>query len=147
MAKLWTLITAIFLSSCASDELLKMNVYHLREENWGSNRIKSLPDAERRFHLRGAVTAAEREQRKGLYYTARWNAKEEGRYTLKFSYLQARTASRVLTLTETDLPKTGAHNFVINGENYQKNGRVLAWKLELFQGNRLIATEQSYLWD
>lgn len=106
---------------------------------------------EKERHLRGAVSMEERRARLGQYYTLVWDDPEgvgQGDARLVFQYQQGASASRVKQMVR-DFPASdsqGVTEFAVIGEDYFKNGRVLAWKASLQRGSRVIATRQSYLW-
>lgn len=104
----------------------------------------------RRLH--GAVSMEERKGRLGQYYTVLWNDPATGKTAkisreIRFQYLQG--GSRVKTMTRTLSPdqSTGKVDFAIIGDDYFKNGRVLAWKMDLTIDGVAIASKQSYLWE
>ena len=41
----------------------------------------------------------------------------------------------------------GKEEFSVIGDNYFKNGRVLAWKIDFTANGETIASKQSYLWE
>lgn len=106
---------------------------------------------EKERRLRGAVSMAERRQRLGQYYTVLWNDPNgagSGPVEVVFEYQQGASASRVKRITRT-FPATdtqGSASFAIVGEDFFKNGRVLAWQVRLLRGGRELASNRSYLW-
>ncbi|MEI6673739.1 MAG: hypothetical protein WCO57_01040 [Verrucomicrobiota bacterium] len=106
-------------------------------------------EQQRRLH--GAVSIAERNARLGVYYTLLWNdpaGAGAGDVELLFEYQQGATASLVKRLVKrfNSSESSGEVEFAIIGNDYIKNGRVLAWKTTLRRGNRILATRQSHLW-
>ena len=67
---------------------------------------------------------------------------------LVFEYRQVSSGAKVKTI-EKMIPasESGDRQIFINGEKYRKNGRVLAWRVKLYDGKELVARKQSYLWD
>lgn len=104
---------------------------------------------EKARRLSGAVSMEERRNRLGQYYTMTWHdAASAGEVSVIFQYQQGATASRVKRMVR-NFPATdssGKAEFAIIGDDYFKNGRVLAWKATLQRGKTIIATRQSYLW-
>ncbi|MBC8125851.1 MAG: hypothetical protein H8M99_01705 [Gloeobacteraceae cyanobacterium ES-bin-144] len=106
---------------------------------------------EKETHLRGAVSMAERRQRLGQYFTARWNDSagvNQAPVTILFQYQQGATASRVKHMTK-EFPASaagGAAEFAVIGDDFFVGGRVLAWKVTASRGKRELASQQSYLW-
>lgn len=137
--------------SCASNKSeVDVSVYHLKSVV----RVKPLNKvvrAEQQKRLRGAISAEERNSRKGLYYTVDWDLRAHDiiePIDVVFMYHQAGTASKVIT-QELVFPETktkGKCEFAVIGDDYRKNGRVLDWRIELRSGSKLLESEQSYLW-
>jgi len=101
----------------------------------------------RRLH--GAVSIEERKQRLGQYYAVLWNADAAAEKKIVFRYQQGASGSRIKEMHRT-LPtgsSSGKEEFSIIGDNYFKNGRVLAWKIDLTANGETIASKQSYLWE
>ena len=101
----------------------------------------------RRLH--GAVSIEERKQRLGQYYAVLWNADAAAEKKIVFRYQQGASGSRIKEMRRT-LPtgsSSGKEEFSIIGDNYLKNGRVLAWKIDLTANGETIASKQSYLWE
>lgn len=127
-----------------------MSTMHLHGKEVTGNDTRMIR-GEQQKRLYGAVTAAERKSRQGLYYTANWKVSEESGNApvrLKFTYLQAATASKQLTKAKEYSAGVveGVCEFEVTGDSYAKNGRVLAWKMELYAGDRLVDSQQSYMW-
>ncbi len=106
---------------------------------------------EKQRRLYGAVTTAERLARLGAYYTILWRDPTGvggGEVEILFEFQQGATASKVKHLSKRfgSAEAAGKVEFAIIGADYIKNGRVLAWKITLSRGGRVIATEKSHLW-
>jgi len=106
---------------------------------------------EKSRRLRGAVSLEERRGRLGQYYTLIWDDAKgagTGEVEVIFQYQQGATASLVKRMVRDYPPATrhGKAEFAIIGDDYFKNGKVLAWKATLQRGGKVIATKQSYLW-
>ena len=65
-----------------------------------------------------------------------------------FEYRQVISGADVKRMVKT-MPASGDGQLEIQvtGEAYQKGGRVVAWRVTLFDGGRSVAQKQSYLWD
>jgi hypothetical protein len=106
-------------------------------------------EKDRRLH--GAVSMEERAAKLGQYYTLIWSdpaGAGQDEVELVFQYQQGATASRVKRMVRKfpTADTKGTVEFAVVGEDYIKNGKVLAWKATLQRGQRTIATRQSYLW-
>jgi len=62
-------------------------------------------------------------------------------------YRQAKTGAKILRKSITRAETSGTTHLNVNGDAYSKNGRILSWMLELKQSGKILATEQSYLWE
>jgi hypothetical protein len=144
-------IFSLLLGACASSPgTLKVKQYHLRSEiilpaDDPMMRMEKL----RRLH--GAVSAAERRERLGQYYTLTWNHPKgtgQGEVEIRFDYQQGASASLVKQMHK-DFPSSagsGSVEFAVLGDDYFTRGKVLAWKATLLRDNKVLATQQSYLW-
>jgi hypothetical protein len=146
-----SLLAALFLGACAGPpEPLVVKQFLLRdqERNSGDEPMTSMEKSRR---LRGAVSMEERRQRLGQYYTLIWHDPAglgKGPVEVTFLYQQGASASRVKRMTRS-FPSTatgGTADFAVIGEDYFKNGKVLAWKATVTRGGREIASKRSYLW-
>jgi len=136
--------------SCSSiEDTLGFRQYHLRSLTL--EREMNTPRAEqlRRFH--GAVTAAEKRDRLGYYYSVQWNGPAERAdepVRIVFQYRQAATGSAAREIVIKAVPGLrGAAEFQVTGPVYLEGGRVLSWHLSYYRGERLVETKQSYLWE
>jgi hypothetical protein len=106
-------------------------------------------EVQRRMY--GAVSNSERRDRLGQYYTVEWRDESlVGKpVELVFDYQQAVTGSRVKRETRGfDAQATsGRAEFKFIGEEFRRDGRVLAWRVALMRGGRELAAKQSYLWE
>lgn len=147
----YILLAVSLLAACAGPrEALVVKQFNLRDQVIGLT-VEPMVKMEKERRLRGAVSMAERRNRLGQYYTLIWNDPEgvgQGQVELIFQYQQGATASLVKRMTK-NFPADESHGtaeFAVIGEDYFKNGKVLAWKATLQRGKRVIATRQSYLW-
>lgn len=151
MNPLYILLALSFLTACAGPrDALVVKQLQLRDQVTDTS-DEPMAKMEKERRLRGAVSMAERRDRLGQYYTLIWSDPAgvgHGQAELIFQYQQGTTASLVKKMTK-QFPAPDAEGiaeFAVIGENYFKNGRVLAWKATLQRGKQVIATRQSYLW-
>lgn len=144
-------LVAFLLASCSShsDEILQVRQFHLKKENPSKKRAYMIR-GEQMHRLRGAVTLKERRARLGQYYTVTWKNPHpnQGQLKLVMDYQQTATGARVLQMSRR-LPagvSQGKVEFKVVGEPYRVGGRVLAWRIRLMQGRKMIAEKHSYLW-
>lgn len=98
--------------------------------------------------LYGALSAEEREARLGTYFEVRWGGLTgQEPVRVELHYRQAATGARILRKEQSrEASEEGNLTFKIVGKEFQEGGRVLAWKVNLFEGRDLIGSQQSYLW-
>ena len=146
----WLLALAlIVLASCSGDpQGLTVKQYHLRESMFRENNdLMARGEVQRLLH--GAVTVEERLQKVGQYYHVIWNdASYRGQEVeVVFEYLQAASGSKVKTFrTHGISQKRFDAYFSVVGTDYQRNGRVLAWRVSFRHQGKEIASKKSYLW-
>jgi len=144
-------VLVLVLVSCSAPETLRVRQFHLRDTKAATGDLFIRAEMNRRLH--GAVSEEERALRRGNYYHMRWRGLSGTQpVRVVFEYRQVRTGAKVKRL-EAVAPVSsfgsGKGNLEISltGEDYQRNGRVLAWRTTLYEGKLVVATKQSYLWD
>lgn len=145
----WAGCMGLILASCGSQEPLVVKQFTVRETDPGwSEDLMVRGEIQKRLY--GAVDQADREKRKGQYYSVRWRANPAGGpVEIRFQYRQAASGSRILTLAQK-VPAAegvGVVEFSVAGDSFQKGGRVLAWKMTLSQDGGVLAEEKSFLWE
>jgi len=141
----------MFLSACAGGrQALAVKQFQLRDM-FPLLEEEPMVGMEKERRLRGAVSVAERRQRLGQYYTMVWRdaaGADSGPVEVVFLYQQGASASLVKRMTKSfpASARDGIAEFAVIGDDYFKNGRVLAWKATLSRAGREIASRQSYLW-
>jgi len=138
------------LLSCASKDVMEVKQFHLRSIDMESMQQAPMVRGEQMHRMRGAVTIEERSQRLGQYYSVSWknDGSATGPLKILMDYQQSATGSKVLTMSK-DLPageEAGRVEFIISGESYRTNGRVLAWRIRMMSGSKVISEKRSYMW-
>lgn len=106
---------------------------------------------EKNRRLHGAVSMEERRALLGQYYTVLWNdpglANQDGE--IVFDYQQGGSGSLKKRMRHgiSAGESSGKIEFSVIGDDYFKNGRVLAWKISLLRGGQVVSEKKSYLWD
>jgi hypothetical protein len=145
------LAALVVLGSCAGPpETLVVKTYQLRDQ------ARTAVDdpmvrMEKGRRLRGAVSMEERRLRLGQYFTLLWSdpgGVGDGPVEVVFQYQQGATGSRVKRMVHTfpASDSSGKVEFAVIGDDYYKNGRILAWRASVSRGGRELASRQSYLW-
>lgn len=127
----------------------KVDYYHLKATSGQPLSQDRMVNTEAKKYLHGAVTAEERNQRLGHYYTIYWKVEDKtAPVTVEFAYRQSGKDTDVKTLTEevaTHKGKGGT-KFTVTGDEYIDGGRVLMWQATVKQNGQTLGTEQSFLW-
>jgi hypothetical protein len=148
-------ILALLLSACSSavdgpgGRIGKVKYYHLMP-NYVPRSIDPTVVFERQHFLRGAVTKQEIIDRFGHYYTVFWKADDRsGPVTVKFEYQQERSglSKRVQEQIVDDIGRSNVSKFQVTGPEYQKSGRVIAWRVSVLRGKEELVSQQSALWN
>jgi hypothetical protein len=97
----------------------------------------------------GAVTQAERRERFGQYYDFFWRTKRPSDVTVRFEYRQQNLGSYVQA---QEVQYKGANgslksSFKVVGDDYQQDGRVTAWRAIIIENGKIVALNQSFLWN
>lgn len=97
----------------------------------------------------GAVSNQDRQQRYGFYYTFFWRTKRTADLTVRFEYRQQKLGSHVSAKEFTYNAVKGAvkTDFTVIGDEYNQDGRVIAWRALLIENGHIVALNQSFLWD
>lgn len=151
------LLGLLFLTlvSCGTKEPLSVRQFHLQDtevsrDYYRSKKENRLIRGEINKRVHGAVTLEERNARKGRYYTVSWNnlqATESG-IRIVFDYRQGKSGARVKTLEQTfPHSSSGKTEFQVIGPAYEEGGDVVAWRISLYEGSRLVSVKRSYLWN
>jgi hypothetical protein len=146
-----SLAAVLCLGACAGPpETLVVKQFQLRDQVRDTGE-EPMVRMEKARHLRGAVSMEERGKRLGQYYTLIWHDPKgvgTGKVDVVFQYQQGGSGSRVKRMTK-QFPASaveGTAEFAVVGDDYLKNGRVLAWQATVSRGGQEISSKRSYLW-
>ena len=95
-----------------------------------------------------AVTNEERRARYGQYFSFWWRATRKANLTVRFEYRQQNLGAYVQA-REVPVPNaygTVETKFQVTGDDYNQDGRVIAWRAVLVENGRIVALRQSFLW-
>jgi hypothetical protein len=104
---------------------------------------------ERTYRMYGAITGADQHQRFGNYFDFFWRAKRPANVTVRLEYRQDKLRAFVQA-REISYPNAkGNHKteFVVIGDDYFNDGRVISWRCLLIENGRIVAENRSYLWE
>ncbi len=151
MKSIYTFLAALLVIGCeGKNQVLVVKPFQLRDQD--SRAVEDpMVRMEKLRHLHGAVSMAERRNKLGQYYTLLWSDPEgvgKGKVKVTFLYQQGATASKVKQMVSESPASQASGNveFSVIGDNYFTNGKVLAWKATVERGGKVLATQQSYLW-
>lgn len=148
-------ILAFLLPACSSavsgpgGRITKVKYYHLMP-NYVPRTLDPAVLFEREHFVYGAVTKAEIVDRYGHYYTIFWKAADRtGPVKVRFEYLQTNSGltKRVQEQIVDDVHRSNISKFQVTGEEYQKSGRVIAWRVSVLRGDEELVSQQSALWN
>ena len=151
MRHLPSLLLILCLSACSNRGSLDVDSFFMRDFSTPET-DEPMVRMEKLRRLHGALTAAERNDRLGHYYTMHWSdpaGAGKGEIEIVFEYQQGSTASQIKRHWQrfAASERSGKAEFRLTGNDYLKGGRVLAWKATLKRGDREIASHRSYLWE
>ena len=148
------LLAALALGACSSSvegpggKITKVKYYHLQPAVPAITQVQAV-NFEREHYLYGAVTAEEIRNRFGHYYTIFWKLDDRtGPVTVRFDYRMANSGLKAFSkeIVVDDIRRSNITKFEVNGEEYQKNGRVTMWKVSVLRGKEELVSQQSFLW-
>lgn len=105
---------------------------------------------EHNYHLRGAVSNAERNLRNGHYYAVMWKATDRTQpVKVRLEYRQENTGTKVHVSEQevTNIKRDNVTHFEVNGEKFANDGPVTSWRVTLVRDKQVLAEAKSYLWD
>ncbi len=97
----------------------------------------------------GALTGNDRRERYGQYFTFFWRTSRKSDVTMRFEYRQANLGSHVQA-RERDYPAAKGSfrsEFNIIGDDFLDDGKVTAWRAVLIENGKIVALNQSFLWN
>lgn len=133
----------------AESAITKVDYYHLKTIGEQRESQDPMIYTEAAYYLHGALTNEERLARVGNYYTVYWKTEDEtSPVTIEFQYTQSNTGSEVKKQEQTFTAHKGKGRakFNILGQDYRRDGRVIAWKATATQNGVEIGSQVSFLW-
>jgi hypothetical protein len=97
----------------------------------------------------GAVTQIDRQQRYGHYFTFFWRTHRPADLTIRLEYRQENLGALVQAreLRYPNAKGSQKTDFAIIGDDYLEDGKVTAWRAVLIENGRIVALNQSFLWN
>jgi len=96
----------------------------------------------------GAVTAEERREREGHYFTFWWRSTRPANVTVRLEYRQGNLGNYVQAQEVDFSVGKGTHKakFDVIGDCYHDDGPVIAWRAVVVENGKIVALTQSHLW-
>jgi hypothetical protein len=139
---LLTLVTVLALCACSTQPARVGDV-------WSSIRTETIPAADRDLfgtdrasHLRVASTPLPLSQQRQEFYVT-WSGASVR--LVKFEYRQANLPDTILTQMAQAADRRFT-TFAVAGDDFHNGGPVSAWRVSLWDADRLLAEKKSMLW-
>ncbi len=97
----------------------------------------------------GAVTQIDRQQRYGHYFTFFWRTDRTADLTVRLEYRQE-SLGALVQAREIAYPQVKGSkktDFAIIGDDYLEDGKITAWRAVLIENGKIVALNQSFLWN
>lgn len=97
----------------------------------------------------GAILADEVESRRGHYFVISWvNKGPAANFTTRFEYRQVKTKDvvRTLTMDHANIKGSARSTFAVLGDAYRTYGPVVSWRFTVWQGDKIVGEEHSFIW-
>ena len=97
----------------------------------------------------GAVTQVDRRQRYGHYYDFFWRANRPADVKVRFEYRQQNLGAFVQAqeIEYKGVKGSQKSSFEVVGDDYEHDGRVTAWRAVVIENGKVVALNQSFLWN
>ncbi len=131
-------------------EISKVNYHFLTEDTTSQEAEDPMVHFERRHLLHGAIYLSEQRARYGSYYTVFWEAEDRSRpVTIRFEYRleKSAAATRVREIEVLDIGRKNVSKFSVIGDEFQTEGKVVAWRATVIRDDQVLASHASFLWD
>jgi hypothetical protein len=127
----------------------KSFIYDPRDPRLWKPAFDDMITFERQRKSYGAVTQVDRRQRYGHYYDFFWRTKRPANVTVRFEWRQQNLGSYVQAqeLNYTDAKGSNKSSFTVIGDDYEQDGKVTAWRAVIIENGKIVALNQSFLWN
>ena len=97
----------------------------------------------------GAISDFDREQRYGHYFTFFWRVKRAADVTIRLEYRQQNLGAYVLAreLFYKNVKGSVQSDFTVIGDDYRHDGKITGWRALLIENGKIVALNQSFLWN
>lgn len=151
------LLAGLALTSCTSYkktqllEIVELPIMSTRTPSmaWQNTPLR----AQAQYIFYGANSEKERRDRVGDYYFVSWYDSDPSLpITVTMYYTQSVTGSKILSLQQVvPAPREAKGKrkvqFFFTGKDRAQRGDILSWKIDIYAGQQLLDSKQSYLWE
>jgi hypothetical protein len=97
----------------------------------------------------GAVNQYDRQERYGHYFTFSWRAQRRADVIVRLEYRQQNLGSYVQARELAYKGAKGSYKaeFQVVGDDYTEDGKITAWRAVIIENGRIVALNQSFLWN
>lgn len=97
----------------------------------------------------GAVSNYDRQQRYGHYFTFFWRADRKADVTVRLEYRQENLGAHVQAREKNYSGAKGTmkSDFAVIGDDYREDGKITAWRALIIENGKVVALNQSFLWN
>jgi hypothetical protein len=97
----------------------------------------------------GAVSNYDRQERYGHYFTFYWRAERPSDVIVRLEYRQQNLGSHVQAREKSYKGAKGTmkSEFQVIGDDYRQEGKITAWRVVLIESGKIVALNQSFLWN
>jgi hypothetical protein len=126
----------------------KTKLFH-NDPTYFKSSIDDMISFERKRVNFGAVSNYDRQQRYGHYFTFFWRADRKSDVTVRLEYRQENLGSHVQAREKhyTGAKGTMKSEFAVIGDDYREDGRITAWRAVIIENGKIVALNQSFLWN
>lgn len=127
----------------------KTYLYEPRDPRLNQPTQAAMSSFERQRMVFGAVTQVDRRQRYGHYYDFFWRTNRPADVTVRFEYRQQHLGSYVQAKEFEYKAVKGSQktSFEVIGDDYEEEGKVTAWRAIIIENGKIVALNQSFLWN
>jgi hypothetical protein len=97
----------------------------------------------------GAINQNDRRERYGQYFTFYWRSTHAADLTVRFEYRQQNLGAHVQAQESYYSAAKGTLKsaFKVIGDDYEQDGKITAWRAVLIENGKIVALNQSFLWN
>lgn len=127
----------------------KTFLYDPRDPRLNRSSTSEMVNMERWRVTFGAVNAHDRRERYGHYYDFFWRSKRPSDVTVRFEFRQQHLGSYVQAKEVDYKGAKGSFktSFQVIGDDFEEEGRVTAWRAVIIENGKIVALNQSFLWN